>query len=188
MLPVNHCFTRRPSAFCRSFTAWGGAASAFCATPLNLYLEMNDSLLMYDLAARQPQISSSDDQLQPLQGQLENAIADARTYWHSCAEQAVLQYHSGITPDHVDLQKLLGRVPAIPANPGHVYTYFVSPARKVMSIETSSTWRVTTEDSCGIDGKKRTVPADLQIGIQIPTSYRLTGDCFCRWPEFGDQR
>jgi hypothetical protein len=64
----------------------------------------------------------------------------------------------------------------------------VSQTKKALFAEASSTWRVTANDTCGIDGKERTVQADLQIGIQAPTKYRLTGDCFCRWPEAESQR
>ena len=153
-------------------------------------LEMNNPnpLEEYDPVSLHSQTPSDDDQLQPTQQQLGNAIAKARTYWHCVAEQAISQHRSGILLHHVNLQSMLGRVPAIPTRPGYICTYSMSSTKKAMFIKASSTWRVTANDGCGIDGKERTTQADLQIGIQEPTEYRLTGDCFCRWPQVENQR
>jgi len=154
---------------------------------------MDNSNPQTDLHAYDPtsfhfQTPNEDDQLQPTQQQLEDATAKARTYWHCLAEQAILQRRNGISSHHVNLQSMLGRVPALPATPGYTYTYSVNSTKKAMFMEASSTWRVTANDSCGIDGKERTVQADLQIGIQEPTKYRLTGDCFYHWSQDGDRQ
>lgn len=145
----------------------------------------SEILYSYGTTFCQSKASNDDDQLQPSQEQLECALAEARAYWCNLAEQAMSH---GVYPHHFNLQSMLNRVPAIPQEPGRICTYFTSTDQKAMSIKASSTWQVITNDSCGINAKERIVRADLRIGIQQPTKYRLTGDSFCNWPQADDQR
>ncbi|MCJ1442817.1 MAG: hypothetical protein MMC23_003314 [Stictis urceolatum] len=123
-----------------------------------------------------------DERLQCTPEELENVSVKARLYWHKLSQEAIIQRRKGILPRHINLDGLLGRVPALPSIPGLTCTYSMNTT-KWMSIEASSVWRVEAEDGCGIDGKERTVPAELQVGTLEATKASFSGDCFCAWQQ-----
>ncbi|MCJ1444800.1 MAG: hypothetical protein MMC23_005302 [Stictis urceolatum] len=75
---------------------------------------------------------------------------------------------------------MFGRLPAIPRSPTRTSTY-TTGSDSVLAIEASSMWRANADNGCGVDGKQRTIQADLQIGYQRSTAVYFSGDCFRHW-------
>lgn len=92
-------------------------------------------------------------------------------------------HRNGLLPQQVNPSNILGKVPAIPNQPGSSRILFVgeSSGRSALFTEAHSTYRVAEDEGCTASDRIKSTPALLQLGVQSPTPVDWNGTSFRHW-------